>query len=78
MIKTIQMTLDDTLLAEVDQASHKLNMTRSAFIRDALHLMLRQQRIAELERQHVAGYTRHPVQPGELDIPELEHVWGDA
>jgi metal-responsive CopG/Arc/MetJ family transcriptional regulator len=78
MIKTIQMTLDDTLLAEVDQASHKLNTTRSAFIRDALHLMLRQQRIAELERQHVAGYTLYPVQPGELDIPELEHVWGDA
>lgn len=78
MMKTIQMTIDDTLLAEVDQASHKLNTTRSAFIREALHLMLRQQRIAELERQHVAGYTRHPVQPGELDIPESEHVWGDA
>ncbi len=78
MIKTIQMTLDDTLLVEVDQACQKLNTTRSAFIREALRLMLQKQRIAELERRHAAGYARHPVQPDELDIPETERAWGDA
>ncbi len=78
MMKTIQMTIDDTLLGEVDRASQVLSTTRSAFIRDALRLMLQQQRIAELERQHAAGYARYPVQAGEFDIPESEHVWGDA
>lgn len=78
MIKTIQMTIDDTLLSEVDQASQALNTTRSAFIRDALRLMLQKLRIADLERQHIAGYTRYPTQPGEFDIPESERAWGDV
>jgi metal-responsive CopG/Arc/MetJ family transcriptional regulator len=76
-MKTIQMTIDEPLLAEVDRTIQALETTRSAFIRQALQLALQQQRIAEMERRHAEGYARYPVQPGEFDIPESEHAWGD-
>ena len=75
-MKTIQMTIDEPLLAKVDQMIQTLNMTRSAFIREALELALRRQAMAELERKHAEGYARHPVEPGEFDVWEGEQAWG--
>ncbi len=77
-MKTIQMTIDEELLAQVDQAIGALNMTRSAFIRSALALALRRRQTLELERRHAEGYARYPVAPGEFDLPESEHAWGDV
>ena len=31
----------------------------------------------ELEELHAAGYERDPAKPGEFDIPEDDHAWGD-
>ncbi len=75
-MKTIQMTLDESLLAEVDHATEDLNTTRSAFIRSALRLALRRHIKAKLEQQHAEGYARHPVRPGEFDVWEDEQAWG--
>jgi len=77
-MKTIQMTIDDKLLAEVDQATQALQTTRSAFIRSALQLALRQYAIQRLERQHAEGYARMPIQPGEFDIWESEQSWSES
>ena len=76
-MKTIQMTIDEPLLAEVDHVIEDLNTTRSAFIRDALQLALWQYRVEEMERKHEEGYARHPVEPGEFDIWETEQMWGE-
>lgn len=76
-MKTIQMTIDEPLLAEVDRTIQILETTRSAFIREALQLALQRQRIVEMERRHAEGYARHPAKPGEFEIPESEHAWGD-
>ena len=76
MMKTIQMTIDEPLLAKVEQMIQTLNMTRSAFIREALELALRRQAMAELEKKHAEGYARHPVEPGEFDVWEGEQAWG--
>ncbi len=77
-MKTIQMTIDEPLLAQVDQAIKGLEMTRSAFIREALELALRHYQILEMERKHAAGYARRPVEPGEFDIWTAEQAWGEA
>jgi len=77
-MKTIRMTIDEPLLIQVDQAIQALNTTRSAFIREAILLALRQQKIRKLEQQQAEGYARHPVEPGEFDIGESEQVWGAA
>ena len=78
MLRTIQMTIDDALLEQVDAASDELAMSRSAFIRKALQQAMDRFRIAELERKHAAGYAHHPVEPGEFDLWEAEQVWSQA
>jgi metal-responsive CopG/Arc/MetJ family transcriptional regulator len=76
-MRTIQMTIDESLLAEVDEATVLLHATRSAFIRDALRLALRRYEIARMEQQHAEGYARVPVEIGEFDVWETEHAWGE-
>ena len=66
LMKTIQMTLDDSLVEAVDRAAESLGTTRSAFTRDALRAALTSLEERELERRHRAGYQRHPVEPGEF------------
>lgn len=77
-MKTVQMTIDEPLLAEVDLVIQNLNTTRSAFMRDALRLALRQQKIKEMERKHAEGYAKFPVEPGEFDVWEAEQVWSES
>jgi len=76
-MKTIQLTIDETLLTAVDEAIKALNTTRSAFIREALSLALQRCKIAQFEQKHAAGYARRPVEPGEFDMWEVEQVWGN-
>jgi len=75
-MKTIQMTIDESLLEEVDEVTQDLKTTRSAFIRSALQLALQQHAIAKLERQHAEGYAKHPIISGEFDDWESEQAWG--
>lgn len=75
-MKTIQMTIDEALLREVDLAVQVLETNRSAFIREALLWALRRTRLQQLEAQHQRGYAEHPVQPDEFDGWENEQVWG--
>jgi Arc/MetJ family transcription regulator len=76
-MKTIQITIDDDLLQDVDQATHLRNISRSQFIRDALMAALHQLAIEELEQSQVEGYRRHPVTAGEFDVWVKEQAWGD-
>lgn len=74
---TVQMTLDDDLVRDVDEMVTRLGTTRSAFTRDALRRALERIRIEAMEEQHRRGYQKHPVTPGELDEWESEQVWPD-
>ena len=75
MIRTVQMTMDEALLEQVDSTSDRLGLSRSAFIREALQQAIERIHIAELERKHAAGYARKPVEPGEFDVWEAEQAW---
>jgi metal-responsive CopG/Arc/MetJ family transcriptional regulator len=74
-MKTVQMTLDENLIASVDKVAKHLGTTRSAFTRQALKSALREVRINELERKHREGYKRKPVRCGEFEDWEAEQVW---
>jgi metal-responsive CopG/Arc/MetJ family transcriptional regulator len=76
-MKTIQITIDEPLLEEVDRLIAELKTTRSAFIREALLSAIRRHTIAVLEKQDEQGYARHPVEPGEFDIYVNEQAWND-
>ena len=76
-MKTIQMTLDDDLVATVDQVVKKLKTTRSAFARKALRNAIKQVTVNQLEKKHKKGYSRHPADKKEFSVWESEQEWGD-
>jgi len=73
---TIEMSIDESLLAKMDRATEELKTTRSAFIREALQLALREHVIRTLEEKHALGYARHPATPDEFEAWEGEQAWG--
>ncbi len=76
-MKTVQMTLDERLLAEVDRQAKRMKTTRSGFTRDALRQALKTLKVLELERRQREGYARKPVKKGEFDAWESEQAWGE-
>ncbi|HHT9108393.1 MAG TPA: ribbon-helix-helix domain-containing protein [Candidatus Wunengus sp. YC64] len=76
-MRTIQMTLDDNLVASVDRVVKKLKTTRSAFTRKALKDAIKQVNINMLEKKHKTGYKRYPVGKKEFNVWESEQEWGD-
>lgn len=77
-MKTVQMTLDEALVAEVDKAARKLHTSRSGFARDALRRAIRDLRAKELEEKHRRGYEQAPVSEGEFSVWEEEQEWGES
>ena len=77
-MKTIQMTIEDSLLKVVDKMSRIRRTSRSAFIRQALEAEIRRQRIRDDEARHAAGYAHQPVLPGEFDVWLNEQDWGTS
>ena len=55
---TVQITIEESLLAEVQQATKALQMTRSDFFKLALERALRQRKIIELEIRDAHGPWR--------------------
>jgi len=74
---TIQMTLDEKLLKEVDGTVRRLRTTRSALIRDSIRHYLKSLHVRNLEARDREAYRRKPVKAGEFDVWEAEQVWGD-
>jgi hypothetical protein len=74
-MKTIQLTLEEDLLARVSQAIEQEKTTLSAFMKESLIHHLNRLKVKELEKQHREGYSKHPVQKGEFDVWEDEQVW---
>lgn len=77
-MRTVQLTLDDDLVKEVDAAAESLGTTRSAFARKAFRAALERIKERALERKHRDGYRRKPVRRGEYDPWEREQAWGDS
>ena len=76
-MRTVQMTLEERLVTEVDRVARRLGTTRSAFTREALRDALRRLRVRELEQRHRDGYRSKPVGKDEFKVWEGEQAWGD-
>lgn len=75
-MRTVQLTLDEALVTEVDRTAAKLGTSRSAFARQALQRAVVLERERALERRHRAGYRRKPVRRREFGDWEAEQAWG--
>ena len=76
-MRTIQMTLDDNLVKEVDRVAKELHTNRSAFTRKALQDALVRYKQEQLEIKHRRGYEQSPVATDEFSVWESEQAWGD-
>ena len=75
-MRTIQMTLDDDLVKNVDLVVRETKTTRSAFTRDALRLAIHRIKVLELEQKHRIGYAGRPIAKREFDVWAKEQEWG--
>ncbi len=57
-MKTIQITLEDTLIKQIDKAVKKLGTTRSAL---ALKHELESLHIKQMELKQIEGYKNKPI-----------------
>ena len=76
-METIELTIDESLLAEVHQATSALQMTPSDFMKVALERALQQREIIALERRDAQGYLAHPPQSEEVGEWQDEQDWGE-
>lgn len=76
-MKTVQITLDESLAEEVDSMVERLGTTRSGFTREALRKALADVERRESERRHREGYRKHPVEADDFGGWEDEQVWVD-
>ncbi len=76
-MRTIQMTLDDALVSEVDRVIKRLKTSRSAFTRQALREALAKEKVKQLEAKHQSAYEKYPTHPSEFSVWEAEQEWGD-
>ncbi|HYY42792.1 MAG TPA: hypothetical protein VE775_08690 [Pyrinomonadaceae bacterium] len=77
-MKTIQLAVEESMLAEVDQVTRELEMTREDFLRTALERALQQQEIIALEQKHARGYASQPQTAAEINEWADEQVWGES
>ena len=76
-MRTVQMTLEPELVAQIDRTAKRLGLTRSAFARRAFAAAIDRLRVEELERRHAEGYRRKPVRRGEFGRWTAEQLWPD-
>lgn len=76
-MKTIQMTIEDNLLDEIDEAVKALDTTRSAFLRDAAKIRLRKLKFEEMDRQYAESFKRLPHQSEEIEDWSEVQDWGE-
>lgn len=75
---TIEVIMDESLLAEAEQAANVLQMTRLDFIKLAVERALQQCETIALERQDAQAYLDQPQDPEEIEEWQSEQDWGES
>lgn len=74
-METIQLSIDESLLAEVQQATAALQMTPSDFMKVALERAVQQRKIIEMELRDAKAYADNPQRPEEIAEWQDQQVW---
>jgi len=77
-METIHLSIDESLLAEVQQATAALQMTPSDFMKVALERAVQQREIIAKERQHAEAYSNQPQEPEEIEEWQNEQHWDES
>ncbi len=76
-MKTIQITIDEKLLAQMDRLLKGRPRSRSAFIRESIAAQLKLVKRKRLEDLHREAYRKYPVGPDEFYVDPSQLAWAD-
>lgn len=77
---TLEIKIDETVLADVDESLSVLHQNREDFFRDVIERSAAKlRREAEVAKQYREAYSRNPIEEGEFSIDEdqLIEAWKD-
>jgi metal-responsive CopG/Arc/MetJ family transcriptional regulator len=74
---TIEIPVEEPLLAEIDRTARGLALTREAFIQVTLRRAIQRKRRLALELRDREGYLRQPQAPDEAEEWMSMQGWGD-
>lgn len=74
-MKTIQITIEDKLLEELDEHLNGQTRARSAFIRECVEENLKREKAKLLDRQEEEGYRNNPIGKDEFVIDDEFLPW---
>lgn len=77
-METIQLTLDESLMAEVQQATNALKMSNADFLKLAVERALRQRKTIELEIRDAKAYAEKPQTVEEIEEWQSEQQWDET
>lgn len=77
-METIHLTIDESLLSELQQATMALQMTPSDFMKMALERALQQREMIAQERRDAQGYAAQPQTSEEVEEWSDEQHWEEA
>jgi metal-responsive CopG/Arc/MetJ family transcriptional regulator len=75
-MKTVQMTMDESLLEHVDAQAERAGTTRSDFIREALRREIKRRENERFEREHRESFEHDPQAASETWLPS-KRAWGE-
>lgn len=76
-MKNVQISLDEELLATVDDLAAASQLTRSAVVREALRTWIRRKRVEEFENAWIARLEESPAEPSEDDAWLAAESWSE-
>ena len=76
-METIHFTIDESLFAEIQQATTALQLTQSDFMKVALERALQQQEMIAREIRDADGYAKRPQSYEEVEEWEAEQHWDE-
>lgn len=77
---TLQIQIDDAVLADVDESLDVLHQSRDEFFKDAIERSVAKlKREADVSRMYQRAYSGHPLTDDEmlLDDEAIAEVWED-
>jgi metal-responsive CopG/Arc/MetJ family transcriptional regulator len=77
-MKNVQISFDETLLERIDQMAAASKISRSAVVREALNLWLKEKEIEKFEQDWISSLKGRADDAGEAETWVKVQAWGDG
>ena len=76
-MKNVQISFDEQLLKTIDRFATSSKLTRSAVVREAVEIWIRQKEIKEFEDAWIKKLKENPVDPDDPEVWVKAEKWSE-